>query len=98
MARSALSASCALVDGESVGSIPAVARFIMGMRNLRPQVSRYASPWDVDLVLGYVASMWPLEALSFERLSKRMVILFLLATSQRVQKFQILFGRTMIGQ
>ena len=34
---------------------------------------------------GYICSLWPLRALTFERLSKRMVMLFLLATSQRVQ-------------
>ena len=85
VARSALSSSCHLFEGQTVGSVQTLSRFVMGMQKLRPQVSRYASTWDVDMVLEYICSLWPLRALTFERLSKRMVMLFLLATSQRVQ-------------
>ena len=85
VARSALSSSCHLFEGQTVGSVQTLSRFVRGMQKLRPQVSRYASTWDVDMVLEYICSLWPLRALTFEWLSKRMVMLFLLATSQRVQ-------------
>lgn len=79
--RSALS----LIVKEDIGQNPIIKRFFRGVAYLRPQIPKYEEIWDPDLVLCYLKTLWPHEALSFESLTKKLVMLLVLTTAQRVQ-------------
>ena len=84
-ARSALSMILHDFDGQPFGRHFAVCRILKGMYNRRPQRSRYASTWDVDIVLSFLRELSPLGKLSFKQLSMKLLLLMLLSTCQRVQ-------------
>ena len=90
IARSAISSFSEIKDCVKLGAQPIISRFMAGIKNLRPKVSRYSAIWDVDMVLKYLIELWPLEKLSLDLLSKKLVVLFLLVTSHRVQSVQAL--------
>ena len=85
IARSALSALLPMFEGSPFGSHPIVSRIMRGIYNKRPQRSRYASTWDVDIVLDYVKELTPLRKLTLRDLTHKLVILMLLTSCQRVQ-------------
>ena len=84
-ARSALSNILPQYDNVPFGQHEVVCRILKGMYNKRPQRSRYTSTWDVDIVLGYLRELSPLIKLSFKDLTRKLIMLLLLTTSQRVQ-------------
>lgn len=83
-ARSAL--SCFVkIDGTDVGKHPLVSRFMKGIFQLRPTLSRYNEIWDVDVVFDYIRNMNCNEMLSLKQLTLKTVSLVALISSQRVQ-------------
>ena len=84
-ARSALSNILPLFDNVPFGQHHVVSRIMKGMYNKRPQRSRYTSTWDVDLVLEYLRELSPLCKLTLKEITRKLVMLLLLTTSQRVQ-------------
>ena len=90
IARSSLSFFAPNVDNFKLGAHPVVCRFLQGVRNLRPKLSRYVATWDTDMVLEYLFELWPHSSLSLYLLSKKLIVLFLMVTSQRIQTMQVL--------
>ena len=90
LARSALSSSLPYLDGKAVGQHPVICKILKGMYNRRPQHSRYSSTWDVDVVLEYIREMSPLSILPLRELTRKMVMLMLLTSCQRVQTLNTL--------
>ena len=84
-ARSALSNILPLFEGVPFGQHFVVSRVMKGMYNRRPQRSRYTSTWDVDVVLEYLRELSPLSKLTLKDVTRKLVMLLLLTTSQRVQ-------------
>ena len=84
-ARSALSSFLDNVHGCTVGNLPIVKRLLRGVFQLRPPEPRYHSTWDVNLVLNYLDTLFPLNELSLKFLSYKLVMLIILLSAQRVQ-------------
>ena len=90
-ARCTLSSVLNMFDGVPFGQHPVV----VGIYNKRPQLSRYGSTWDIDVVLQYLRELSPLKDLSLRELSAKCVMLLLLITAQRVQTLSTLKIRDM---
>ena len=88
-ARSALS-SVILQDKFTIGSHPLVCRFLKGVAELRPTILRYSQTWDVNLVLKYLSQIGDNEQLSLDLLSKKISILLLILSGQRVQTVKLM--------
>ena len=58
--RSALSSVLLPVDGYSVGEHPIIARVLKGMFHIRPPGPRYSFTWDVNVLLTFLESWFPL--------------------------------------
>ena len=90
IARSAISFFAPSSNGVKLGANPIIVRFMVGVRNSRPRLSRYVATWDVDLVLGLLMEFWPLKVLPLPLLVRKLVTLFLLVTSYRIQTLRAL--------
>lgn len=82
--RSAISSTHVCIDNVNLGKHPLVVRFFKGLINLRPPKSRYKLVWNVDLILDYLKTLWPLKDLTLKTVSLRLVALTALVTAQRV--------------
>lgn len=60
-------------------------RFLKGAFRMRPIFSKYNVTWDPCNVLNYIKTWYPLESLSLDKLVKKLVMLLVLATGQRLQ-------------
>lgn len=60
-------------------------RFLKGISNLRPALSKYNITWDTKLVTDYLEKLHPLEDLNLKDLSSKLATLLVLITGQRVQ-------------
>ncbi|KAJ8911110.1 hypothetical protein NQ315_003372 [Exocentrus adspersus] len=67
-----------------------IIRFLRGVYNKRPSVPKYCETWNPDSVLKVLESWYPLENLSLERLSYKLVTLMALTSASRVNLFQTL--------
>ncbi|XP_044598715.1 uncharacterized protein LOC123274959 [Cotesia glomerata] len=85
-ARAALS----LISAEDVTNNQLISRFIKGSSKIRPSLPKYESTWDVDPVLDKLATWFPLEELSLEKLTKKLVLLLALGTAHRSQTFSLI--------
>ena len=83
-ARAALS-TFIFINGKPVGSQPLVIRYLKGVFALRPSLPKYQVTWHVQQVLEYLRTLWPLSALSLQKLSHKLAMLCLLLTGQRGQ-------------
>jgi hypothetical protein len=72
------------------GCHPYVIRFMKGVYNLRPSVSRYCRTWDVDIVLKYLRTLSPVKELSFKDLTLKLVMLIAIISAQRAQTLHLL--------
>ena len=84
-ARSAISNILTLPFGMVFGTHKDVTTFMKGVWNDSPPVPRYTSTWDPDVVLTLLKGWTPASKLSIDKLSKKLVMLILLATGQRPQ-------------
>ena len=65
--NTAISVSSTIIKTENeipFGELPLVCRFLKGVFNLRPALSRYCTTWDASVVLKYIKS---LEAMWLEK-------------------------------
>jgi len=84
-ARSALSLILDRVNGDTIGELPAVKRFLKGAFRLRPTKPKYNFVWDTAPVLDYLSSLDPLDTLTLKALTLKLAGLLALATGQRLQ-------------
>jgi len=83
-ARSALSSLGLKVEGFSAGTHPLVVRYMKGVFNIRPTVSRYTHIWDVNKVLHYLCKLSPVKQLSLKDLTLKLVMLLALTNAARI--------------
>ena len=57
------------VDRYSVGEHPIIARLLKGMFHIRPPEPRYSFTWDVDVLLAFLESWFPLSVLELKQLT-----------------------------
>ena len=88
-ARSCLSAFI-VMDGQPMGSHPLINKYVHGVQLSRPSLPKYVHTWDPTTVLQYIVNWGPTENLCRELLTRRTLLLFLLATGQRVQTARLL--------
>ena len=67
------------------GELPLVCRFLKGVLNLRPALSRCSITWDVSVVLKYIKSIKILKQCDLKSLSYCLAILLCIRTGQRDQ-------------
>lgn len=68
-----------------LGSHPLVKRYFRGVAALKSQRPRYDYIWDPSPVIDYLATLYPHEDLTLERLSGKLATLLALTTAQRMQ-------------
>ena len=81
--RSAISSTHDQVDGVSVGSHPMVTRLLQGVFNSRPPQPRYASFWDVGVVIQHIKDLGDNKDLSLKQLTMKTVMLMALTRPSR---------------
>lgn len=67
-----------------------INRFLKGIANLRPPNPKYSVTWDPDPLLTQLAKWYPLESLSFENLTYKLVTLMALTSASRVQTLSLI--------
>lgn len=88
--RSAVSMTHEPVEGVPLGQHPLVTRLMKGVSNSRPLCPRYASIWDVDVVLKYLLTLGENKDLSLKTLSKKLVLLLALTDASRCSELHAL--------
>ena len=93
-ARSALS-SYLMEQGLSdsnhtVANHPFIVRYLKGVFSCSKPSPRYQETWDINPVLTYIESLYPLEKLTLKELSLKLVILLALTSGQRCQTLSFL--------
>ena len=81
--HSAISSTHENVDGVSVGSHPVVARLLKGVFHSRPPQPRYASFWDVGVVIQHIKKLGPNENISLKQLTLKTTMLLALTRPSR---------------
>lgn len=79
--KSALS----LILNISISDEILIKRFLKGIFRIKPNFPRYSTTWDPKDVLNHIEIWYPLNQLSLEKLVKKLVMLILLASGQRIQ-------------
>ncbi|CAD6228482.1 GSCOCG00012047001-RA-CDS, partial [Cotesia congregata] len=85
-ARSALS----LISTQDITNNPIISRFFKGIFKLRPIKPKYDSTWDTEPVITKAADLYPLEKLTLQQLTKKLIILLALGTAHRVQTLSLI--------
>ena len=85
-ARSAIS----LLSRSDISENVDIRRFFKGIFRLRPTKPKYTKTWDVDLLLKFAEKLEPLEKLSLEQITKKLVVLLALGTVHRVQTLSLI--------
>lgn len=62
-----------------------ISIFIRGAYRQRSNKPRYESTWDVDPVLEDLAKWYPADTLGIKSISKKLVLLLVLGTGQKLQ-------------
>jgi hypothetical protein len=94
-ARSAFSTILVVNDSLTFGMHPLVKRFLNSVFEQRPSLPRYAVIWDVNKVLSRLRSYSSIECISLEEITLKVVMLWVLLTSQRTQTIHCLDGNHM---
>ena len=84
-ARSALSNYLEIDNVPSFGEHKLVKKFMKGVFERKPSLPKLSATWDVNLVLAYLESLYPLSALSLKLLSEKLCTLMALLSGQRCQ-------------
>ena len=91
-ARSALSCILTPVDGITFGAHPTVTRFLKGVFESRPTVSRYTETWDVGTVLRHLKTIPNAKDATLKDLTLETVMLVSLVSAQRGQTIHMVNG------
>ena len=73
------------IGGRPFGEHPMVTRLLKGIGNLKPNAPKYEAVWDPRRLLNYLQGWGPTHLLDVDKLNRRTLCLFLLATGQRLQ-------------
>lgn len=79
--RSALS----LLFGDNLGSNEQIKRLLKGIYKLRPNVPKYASTWDPQIVFQHITQWGPNKDLPLQKITLKLVTLLALCTAHRAQ-------------
>lgn len=85
-ARSAIS----LISADSKSEKSLVQRFMKAVYRSRPPKPKYDKIWDIDPVLEKLATWPPIESLSLQLLTNKLLFLLALGTSHRIQTFSLI--------
>ena len=96
-ARSALSCILTPVNGITFGAYPTVTRFLKGVFESRPTVSRYTETWHVGTVLRHLKAIPTTKDVPLKDLTFKTVMLMSLVSAQRGQTIHILNLENMIS-
>jgi len=80
-----------IVDGYSVGEHPFIARLLKGMFYVCPPEPGYSFTWDVNIMLTFLESWFPLSTLDLKRLTAALVALVLAQRSQTLSALTLEF-------
>lgn len=94
-ARSALSCYLDIAGCPQFGEHCLVKRFVKGVFELRPAFPKYASTWNVDVVLEHLELYYPHEQITLKELSYKLVMLLALLSAQRCQTLHSLSVNSM---
>lgn len=83
--KSAIGQTLASMGNHLVNDSELIPRFMKGLFNLRPPLPKYTFTWEVEKVLNYLSSLFPLESIDLKLLTLKVTALMALATAQRVQ-------------
>jgi len=89
-AQSALSCILKPVNGITFGAHPTVTRFLKGVFESRPTVSRYTETWDVGTVLRHLKTIPKTRDVPLKDLTLKTVVLMSLVSAQRGQTIHML--------
>nr|CAI5843324.1 unnamed protein product [Callosobruchus analis] len=67
-----------------------VSRYFKGIYNLKTPTPKYSFTWDPSLVLVYLEKLYPIEQLSLEKLSHKLVMLMALTSAHRLQTISLI--------
>eukprot|EP00794_Sanderia_malayensis_P006395 gene6395-7129_t len=95
-ARSAMTAIIQLPTRTSFGKHPLVCRFMKGVFNTRPALTKYTEIWDISTVLTYIKTLYPLEKICLKELTLKVVMLLAIISSQRCQTLHALQTQDMV--
>ena len=85
-AKAAVINFVALTSNKPVdGSSPIFQKFMRGIFTLKPALPRYSMTWDASMVLKYLRTQSPPDALSLLALSQKLAMLMVLLTGHRVK-------------
>jgi len=84
--RSAVFMTHNQIEGIPLGQHPWVSRLFKGMYNSSPPQPRYASTWDVDIMIRHISALGENSNLSLKQLSHKLAILVALVGANRVSE------------
>lgn len=79
--RSAIS----LISHNNIGQNRSISRFFKGIFMLRPTTPKYDRTWDVNIAFRKIEEWFPLNELTLDCLTERLVLLLALGTANRAQ-------------
>lgn len=85
-ARSAIS----LISTQDITNNPIISRFFKGIFKLTFIKPKYDSTWDTEPVITKTTSLYPLDKLTLQQLTKKLIILLALVTAHRVQPLSLI--------
>ena len=74
----------------TIGSHPLIQRFIKAVFQTRPAFPRYQTTWDTSVSLNFLKEWHPVNTLSLQHLTFKLVMLCALTTGQRCQSFHFM--------
>jgi len=95
-ARSAMSTIIQWSINTPFGSHPLVSRFMRGVFNTRPALTKYKEIWDISMVLTYLSTLHPPEKISLKELTLKVAMLLAILSSHRCQTLHALQTEHMI--
>ncbi|XP_011859353.1 PREDICTED: uncharacterized protein LOC105556850 [Vollenhovia emeryi] len=78
-------AAISLISENNIGKSRNISRLFKGIFMLRPTKPKYDRIWDVNIALRKIEEWYPLEELTLECLTQRLVLLLALGTAHRAQ-------------
>ena len=76
------------MNGIRVGEHPLVSRFMSGLFNEKPALTRYTETWDPQIVLNYLKIFPAVGSMSLKQLTLKLLMLMALLSAQRTQTLQ----------
>lgn len=81
--RSAISAYHPEIDNRPIGQHPRITQLLRGAFNRKPPSPKYLNTWDVNVVLEMIKRLGDNKDLSLKQLTKKLAMLFALASAAR---------------